>query len=88
MIASTKSGMASAFKIADIYRKSGVKVENSLAGYTLDENIEYMKNNNMESLIFFKDAINITYVRNDIEKGIVSADITVKDLAFPTKGDK
>ena len=42
----------------------------------------------MESLIFFKDAINITYVRNDMEKGIVSADITVKDLAFPTKGDK
>ncbi len=88
LIASTKSGMASAFKIADIYRKSGVKVENSLAGYTLDENIEYMKTKNMESLIFFKDAINITYIRNDEEKGIVSADITVKDLAFPTKGDK
>ena len=85
MVASTKKGVSSALKIADIYRKGGVKIENSLCGYTLDENIDYMKVRGIESLIFFKDAINITYVRNDRDSGILISDITVKDLVLPHK---
>jgi len=85
MVASTKEGAASAIKIADIYRKGGVKVESSLCGYTLDENIEYMKAKGIESLIFMKDVKNITYVRNDAENGILTSEITVKDLVFPHK---
>ena len=43
----------------------------------------------MESHIFFKDAINILYVRNEKNVGIVAADITIDDLVMPKKeGEK
>ena len=89
MIGYTPYGMASALKIADIYRETGVKIENSMCGSDIDENIEYMVNKGMESLIFFKDAINILYVRNEKNVGIVAADITIDDLVMPKKeGEK
>ncbi len=82
MVAYSKKGMSAAIKTADIYRKAGIKVENSLID-NIDDNIEYMKRKEIESLIFFNDNINITYVRNDSETGTVLANITINDLVMP-----
>ena len=88
MVGYTQSGMASALKVAEIYRNGGIKVENSLAGFDIDKNIEYMKDKGIESLIFFKDSVNIKYIRSEKEVGIVSADITVNDLVMPDREGK
>lgn len=88
MIASSQAGLASALKIAEIYRNAGIKVEGSLCGYDLDDNIKYMQLKGIESLIYFKDAINIKYVRFDEKVGMVSADITIEDLVMPVRRDR
>ncbi len=85
MIASSQAGLASALKIAEIYRNAGIKVEGSLCGYDLEDNIKYMQLKGIESLIYFKDAINIKYVRFDEKVGTVLADITIEDLVMPGK---
>jgi ATP phosphoribosyltransferase regulatory subunit len=84
MVGCTALGLSSALKIADIYRKGGVKVENSLIGPDIEKNIDYMVEKNYDSLIFFNDSIHITYVRNT-HKGILKTEISVSDLVFPGK---
>jgi len=85
MIGFSGPGLASAIKIAEVYRKGGVKVENSLVGPDLEENISYMLSKGYESLIFFKDAINITYVRSTEDMGVLKSEIKVSDLVFPER---
>ena len=85
IIAYTNKGMASALKTALKYRENGINIENSLVGDDIEKNIEYMKQMAYESLLFFIDEKNITYVRNTEEYGIVRANITTDDIVVAEK---
>ena len=88
MMAFDTRGRKAAIEIAQLYRNAGINIESSFITGILDKNIEYMKEMNYESLLYFKDGENITYVRNTEEYGIIKADIKKSDLALPGKEEE
>ncbi|MGE4215310.1 MAG: ATP phosphoribosyltransferase regulatory subunit [Anaerotignaceae bacterium] len=88
MVAYTAEGRASALKIADVYRESGIKLENSLIGEDFEENLSYAKKRGMESLLYFVDAVNIKYVKILDEIGVMTSDITIDDLVKPQREEE
>lgn len=88
LVAYTSAGRATALKIADVYRESGMKLENSLIGDDFEENISYAKEREMESILYFVDAVNIKYVKILDEIGVMTSDITIDDLVKPQRGEE
>jgi ATP phosphoribosyltransferase regulatory subunit len=88
MVAYTSEGKATALKIADIYRESGIKLENSLIRGDFEENLSYAKERGMESLLYFVDAVNIKYVKVLDEIGVMTSDITIDDLVKPQREEE
>lgn len=88
MVAYTAEGKGTALKIADIYRESGIKLENSLIGDDFEENLSYAKERGMESLLYFVDSVNIKYVRILDEIGVMTSDITIDDLVKPQREEE
>ena len=88
MVAYTNEGKATALRTADIYRQSGIKLENSLIGDDLEENISYAKERGMESILYFVDAVRIKYVKILDEIGVMTSDITIDDLVQPQREEK
>ena len=82
MIASSKEGRKEAIKTAEIYRANGINVEISFITGDFHKNVSYMREKNYDSLLYFKDSENITYVRNTEEYGVIQADIKKSDLIF------
>jgi len=82
MIASSKEGKKAAVQIAESYRANGLSVETSFITGDFHKNVNYMKEMNYDSLLYFKDSENITYVRNTEEYGIIQADIKKSDLVI------
>ncbi|MEA5085304.1 MAG: ATP phosphoribosyltransferase regulatory subunit [Lachnospiraceae bacterium] len=88
MVAYTSEGKSTALKIADIYRESGIKLENSLIGNDYEENLSYAKERGMESLLYFVDSVNIKYVKILDEIGVMTSDITIDDLVKPQREEE
>lgn len=88
LVAYTSAGRATALKIADVYRESGMKLENSLIGDDFEENISYAKEREMESILYFVDAVNIKYVKILDEIGVMTSDITIDDLVKPQRREE
>ena len=82
MIASAKEGKKTAIETAELYRANGINVETSFITGDFHKNVSYMREMNYESLLYFKDSENITYVRNTEEYGVIQADIKKSDLIF------
>ncbi|MGL4791187.1 MAG: ATP phosphoribosyltransferase regulatory subunit [Anaerotignaceae bacterium] len=85
MIAYSQAGRTTALKTAEIYRKNGTPIINSLMGYDLEENIKYAQENNVSSMLYFMDSVNIKYVRIVDDMGVMTSDITIGDLVMPTE---
>lgn len=88
MVAYTNEGKATALKIADVYRQSGMKLENSLIGDDFEANLSYAKERGMESVLYFVDAVHIKYAKILDEIGVMTSDITIDDLVKPKREEE
>lgn len=80
LVAYHTGAKAKAFAIADAYRKKGMRMENSLLGDDFDANLQYMKERNIPSMLFFQTETQLIYVRDAKELGFVANEMAVSDL--------
>ena len=89
LVAYTKKGKQTALRVANIYRESGMLVENSLIGDDVDENMKYAKSKNMTHILYFIDSVNLKVISIADEMGGYTAEVTIDELIMPSKeGEK
>ncbi len=88
LVAYSQQGMRQAITCANIYRRSGMQVELSLIGDSVEENMDYAKRHAMSHVLYFMDDINLKVISLADEMGGFTVDITVDELILPGEEEK
>ena len=88
LVAYRPAGKDAAYEALAKFRSQGMRLEESLLGDDLDQNVAYAKERNIPSVLFFENGDDLIYVREAEELGYMAVSMKVKDLAGKAKEEE